>query len=266
MRSLLLIFLLAFGAITAAPAFPQYYDIADRDKAQAEARDRHLPLAWFGGFVSQLTETNPPPGEQADLSQMAMADLQGQAVVVFFEGSNMGPVPGIVHAQDHIADDGPLPGGAAWDAPKIVFTNSEVTRILGRISHTQLKAEGKSALDNLLQKISQDPAALAPDAAPASPVPAPSPPPVPQTPAPASSALQSFFAPPASVRSASSSPAPDSTASAPDAGLTADEGDDDMSPDEIRLWNWCRQNGVYVALGIAVLLVLLRAVSKEPAA
>jgi hypothetical protein len=45
----------------------------------------------------------------------------------------------------------------------------------------------------------------------------------------------------------------------------AEGDDDDLSPDEAALWNWCRRYGVYVAVGVGVLLVFLRAVSKPPA-
>jgi hypothetical protein len=115
----------------------------------------------MGAFKDDLNPPPPDPNviisannqEMTDLTQMALHDLPGQAVIVFFDATNMGPVPGIVHAQDHVPDDGPLEGGAAWIAPKIVFTNPAVTRVLGRVSHTQMKANGEMAINSVLQAI-----------------------------------------------------------------------------------------------------------------
>jgi hypothetical protein len=153
-----------FLAGTAAQAAPSYYSIADHDKAQAEARQRNLPLAWVGGIPSDLTVSLPQPGSDADLEQLIMDTLEGSAVIIFFDATHMGPVPGIVHAQFHISDDGPLGGGAAWLIPKIVFTNPEVTKTLGRVSHTQLAADRAAPLKAVLQSIHADPTALTPPA------------------------------------------------------------------------------------------------------
>ena len=105
-----------------AGAFPSYYDISEHDKAQAEARQRNLPLAWLGSFPESLTVGSPEPGSINDLTQMALATLQDHAVVIFFDCRNMTPVPAIIHAQYHIQDDGPLPNGANWISPKVVFS------------------------------------------------------------------------------------------------------------------------------------------------
>jgi len=145
-----------------ARAFPAYYDISEHDKAQAEARQRNLPLAWLGSFPECLTIGTPNPGSIADLTQMALSTLQGNAVVIFFDGHNMAPVPDIIHAQYHIQDDGPLPNGAAWTSPKVVFSNPEVTKILGRVSYTQMKADRDIPLNSALQVIRNDQTALAP--------------------------------------------------------------------------------------------------------
>src|SRR5258708_10815788 len=81
-----------------AQAFPDYYAITDKAQAQAEARQRRLPLAWLGSSPSALANGSPNPGSMADLTQMALATLQGNAVVIFFDGQNMAPVPDIIHA------------------------------------------------------------------------------------------------------------------------------------------------------------------------
>ncbi len=149
----LFIFLLASSVAPLAQAFPQYYDIKEHDQAQAEARQRNLPLAWLGGFPEDLNMAYVRPGGQADLEQMAMATLQNNCVIIFFDGRNMAPVPPIVHAQFHIQDDGPLPDGANWVTPKVVFTNPEVTQILGRVSAKEMGQDRDAALNSALQII-----------------------------------------------------------------------------------------------------------------
>jgi hypothetical protein len=290
MKIFLLLVTCVLAGFTSAQAYPQYYDIADHEKAQAEALGRHLPLAWFGEEPDDL---NPPPlpagseytdDSKADfaLNQMAMSALQDQAVIIVFNGHNMSPVPAIVHAQDHIQDDGPLPGGANWKTPKIVFTNSTVTRILGRVSCTQMQADGQMAINTVLQKISQDPAALAPDAVATSSVaPTPAPPPeVPPLGTPVATPVPPVVTPPAVPVSVSPTPVaatPSPVPLVPPVAPTPDQGqlassasaepdDDDMSPDEIAIMDWFRQYGVYAAILIAALLILFFALSRPPAA
>jgi len=154
--------LVASVAGPVARAFPAYYDISDTAQAQTEARQRNLPLAYLGSYPECLTDGSPKPGSEADLTQMALATLQGNAVVIFFDGHNMAPVPAIIHAQYHIHDDGELPGGISWYHPKVVFANPEITKILGRVSYTQMKAGRDIPLNSALQVIRNDPTALAP--------------------------------------------------------------------------------------------------------
>jgi hypothetical protein len=161
-------FLALFLTVSIARGFPEYYNIGDHDKAQAEACQRHLALAWVGGFPEDLTRGYLTMGSQAELEQLVMATLYGNVVIIFFDGRNMAPVPDLVHAQFHIQDDGPLSNGASWVTPKVVFTNPEVTQILGRVSATDLKAKREVALNSALQIIRNNPAALA---APEIPVP-----------------------------------------------------------------------------------------------
>lgn len=157
-----------------AHGFPAYYDIADHDWAQKEARQRMLPLAWVGGFPEDLNIGIPRVGSPADLEQMALFTLRDNAVIIFFDGRYMGPVPPIVHAQFHIHDDDSLPPNISWLVPKVVFTNPEVTRVLGRVSFTQMKRNRDAALNSALQLIRNNPTALAlpetPSATPSEPV------------------------------------------------------------------------------------------------
>jgi hypothetical protein len=149
-----------------AQGFPAYYDISEHEKAQAEARQRNLPLAWLGGYPEVLSMSTTRSGSLGDVQQMAMATLQNNAVIIFFDGANMAPVPAIVHAQIHIHDDGNLLGGADWNRPKVVFTNPEVTQVLGRVSETDMYAEREAALNSALQIIRNNPMALALPGAP----------------------------------------------------------------------------------------------------
>jgi hypothetical protein len=166
MKLALFVFAAALLMGSIGEAFPSYYDIANHDQAQAEARQRKLPLAWLGGFPEDLNVNGPRPGSQADLEQMALATLQDNAVVIFFDGKNMAPVPDLVHAQFHIQDDGPLPNGANWVTPKVVFTNPEVTQILGRVSAKEMGIGRDVPLNSALQIIRNNPMALAPPSPP----------------------------------------------------------------------------------------------------
>ena len=155
------LFLLGFTA-PLAPAFPQYYSITDISKAQAEARQRNLPLAWLGSFNESLTVGAPDPGSVADLTQMALATLQDNAVVIFFDGRSMNQVPDFIHAQFHIHDDSGLKGDADWISPKVVFSDPGITKILGRVSYTEMKADRDIPLNSAIQIIRNNPAALVP--------------------------------------------------------------------------------------------------------
>lgn len=151
-------------AVFAPPAlaYAPYHDISDMAGAQLEAQKRELPIAFLGVVPGLLEQNSPAPGSEADLSQVALNELQGRAVVITFNGHTMAGVPGFVHAQFHIADDGPLEGGGAWLAPKIVFTDPGITKILGRVAHAQIAPGGPAAIDTVLDQIEKDPDALSP--------------------------------------------------------------------------------------------------------
>jgi hypothetical protein len=245
-----------------AQGYPPYHDISDAKAAEAEAQTRHLPLAWVGGFNDDLKVEMPDTGSEAELTQMALSTLEDEAVVIFFDGHNMGVVPDLVHAQDHIADDGPLPGGASWNVPKIVFTDPAVTRALGRVSATQLVKDRDTAIKTALAAIRANPNALVsvpPPGIPAatavsspfgSPVPAPVPAPAPvagtDTPPPA-------YGTPAQANAAPPAPSPPAAAAAD----PSSPGDDiDMTPDELQISMVVQQYGIVIA-GAAMLIVIL---------
>ena len=77
-------------------------------------------------------------------------------------------VPAIVHAQYHIHDDGKAAGTADWISPKVVFSNADVSKILGRVSYSEMKADRDIPLNSALQVIRNDPTSLSPAPASAS--------------------------------------------------------------------------------------------------
>lgn len=158
--------LLALAAPLAL-AYPASYDISQTAAAKAEAQARHLPIAYVGIVPGVLGNPSPDPGSDSDLANMALAALDGHAVIITFNGENMAPVPTLVHMEGfHPNDDGPLEGGAAWVPPKIVFTDPAVTKILGRVSHTQMAAQRDAPIRSILASIQNDPNALNPKPAP----------------------------------------------------------------------------------------------------
>jgi hypothetical protein len=149
-------------------SYPIYHAISDTAAAQAEASARHLPLAYLGSHDGELTRQSPPVDSEEYLSQMALTALQGKAVVIYFEGSNMAPVPMFVHMQYHVPDDGVLEGGAAWMVPKVVFADPGLTKTLGRVSATQMRAGHETAFASALAAINTDTGALTSPPSPAS--------------------------------------------------------------------------------------------------
>ncbi len=137
--TVLLLLALVFTA-SLARAYPPFHEITDIPAAQAEAKERGLPLAFLGVVPGVLDKPSPEYNSEDELAKMALIALQGRAVVITLDGRTMAGVPAIVHAQFHIMDDGPLQGGGAWIIPKVVFADPEITKTLGRVSHTQMAA------------------------------------------------------------------------------------------------------------------------------
>jgi hypothetical protein len=156
-----LLLLFTFAAMTLARAYPPYHDISDTAAAQAEARERGLPIAYVGTYPSCLTDA-PGANVNSDLTQMALTTLQGRAVVITFDGNNMAVVPLMIHMQYHQPDDGPLDGGAAWIVPKIVFTDPGITKPLGRVWYKQMAADREAPIESALDAIKSNPKALTP--------------------------------------------------------------------------------------------------------
>lgn len=158
-----------------------YYPFASIADAQAAARELNWPLAWVCDFTPNLTAPSPSPNSEADLTQMAMSYLKTRAVVIFLNGDDdlLKPqISPVVREQQFFQlDDGPLPGGHHFNGPKIVFTDPDITKPLGRVSYTQMVAAREAAIDAVLAPTKAEmitPVSAAPPAA-ATPAAAPSP-------------------------------------------------------------------------------------------
>jgi len=147
-------------AKTKDATIPAYFAMNSVDKAKALAQQMQLPLAWICGWNKDLTADNPE--SEAQSMQMAIAALQGQAIVVFVaaDGEYLHS-PKIILDQLFQLDDGHLPDGHHFLTPKIVFSSPDVTKTFGRVSYTQMKATGKAAINAAIDAIDNDPAAQA---------------------------------------------------------------------------------------------------------
>ena len=133
-----------------------YYTMAALADAQAAARQTQRPLAWICSKLSDLTAANPDPGSEEQLTQMAMSYLKARAIIIFLDGNaDLGALSPIVRDQQLFQyDDVNVPPPHHFYAPKIAFTDPDVTKALGRVSYTQMKASGETAIGNVLQSIS----------------------------------------------------------------------------------------------------------------
>ncbi len=131
-------------------AYQKYYDITQHDQAQAEANQRHLPLAWLGNLPANANSGDP----KALATQAALTTLQNQAVIILLDSENMASVPPVVQTEFEKVDDGPQLKGPNWISPKVVFTDPGVTKAIGRVSYTQMSGEGtEAAINSALQII-----------------------------------------------------------------------------------------------------------------
>ena len=134
-----------------------YYSFAERTDAQALARQRHWPLAWLASISLFATE-NPSINPAADATQMAIRVLKSRVVIIFIDGNGeLDALPDPVRDQLFIPDDNPMPAGHHYWSPKVVFSNPDATRTLGRVCYTQMKAEGEAAIDAALSAFPKDP-------------------------------------------------------------------------------------------------------------
>jgi hypothetical protein len=135
-----------------------YYPMSKVAEAQALAKQMHWPIAWLCSFGEFLNAPNPNPASEEGATQMALNDLKTQTIVVFANGSaEAHQFPPAVFEQLFQFDDGPLPDGHHFYAPKVVISNADGTKTFGRVSYTQMKAAGSAPIDALLSNIQNDP-------------------------------------------------------------------------------------------------------------
>jgi hypothetical protein len=136
-----------------------YYRLAELADAQAAARELHWPLAWMCGNLVTLSETEPVPNSEGDQSIMAINDLKSQAIVIYLNSNgDLIQVPPVVLNQFFQFDDGPVPGGHHFYPPKIVFSDPDGKKALGRVSSTQMKASREGAISAVLERMEGGPA------------------------------------------------------------------------------------------------------------
>jgi hypothetical protein len=165
----------AFAESQREQAHP-YYTMATLAQAQDLARQLHWPLAWMCSDLVMLKTDSPQMGSEDELTQMALNDLKTQSIVIFLNGNDDLAVlsPIIRDQQLFQLDDGVMPGGHHFYPPKIVFSDANITKAFGRVSHTQMVAYREAAINNVMQSIINDPTdvALLNELPPAAPAPA----------------------------------------------------------------------------------------------
>jgi len=89
---------------------------------------------------------------------MAIKLLKSKTIIILFDSNDeLGALPAPVRDQFFILDDGPQPGGHHFMAPKVVFSNPDGNRTLGRVWYTKMKDEGEAAIDTALLSFPADP-------------------------------------------------------------------------------------------------------------
>jgi nucleoredoxin len=125
-----------------------YYTYSAHAEAQAVARQMNWPIAWMDTFASFFTEQNPAPDSEAGCTLQAVDRLKSHTIVIVADGENdLGSLPAIVRDQLFVLDDGPLPDGHHFYAPKVVLTDADALKVYGRIAYTQMKTQGDGAFD-----------------------------------------------------------------------------------------------------------------------
>jgi hypothetical protein len=144
-------------------SLPEYYTFDARTDAETEARHRVLPLVWLVAFPQDLNKEVAPSLTRAYLTQMALRSLQNRAVVILADAGNLGALPDLVNQQVRTnEEDDLLKDPRRILFPKLIFTNPEASRSLGRVSLHQLVRERDVEINAELVAIGNDSKALAP--------------------------------------------------------------------------------------------------------
>jgi hypothetical protein len=148
-----------------------YYTLDQVADAQAAARALHWPLAWMCSFLPELSVANPRMNTGTELTQMSLNYLKTRAVVIFVNGNDELQKltwPVVRERQFFKFDDGAVPGGHHFMELKIVFTDAEIRKPLGRVSYTEMFSSREAAIDAVLNAIANNTPAPEP-VAPAAP-------------------------------------------------------------------------------------------------
>jgi hypothetical protein len=146
-------------------SFPEYYSLDARTDAETEARHRVLPLVWLVAFPQDLKKEVAPSITRAYLTQMALRSLHNRAVVILADAGNLGALPDLVAKQVRTNEEDDLLKNPRLFFPKLIFTNPEASRPLGRVSFRQLVRERDVEINAELVAIGNDSKALAPPSA-----------------------------------------------------------------------------------------------------
>ncbi len=142
-----------------------YFTVDQIDRAKAEARAKHLPIAWLSSPMVYLNAAyaNEAQGSAAELTALALRTLQGQAVIIFQDADNDLPrMPANMVERIETKDEGDhIPGGGHYTAPKIIYTDPSLTTFFGCTLAPDLRRDREAAINIALIHLHNDPQAQA---------------------------------------------------------------------------------------------------------
>jgi hypothetical protein len=141
----------------------EYYPVQEIDQAKAEARSKHLPIAWLSSPMVYLNSShaNDAEGSPAELTGLALRTLQGQAVIIFQNADiDLPNMPANMVERIETKDEGDnLPNGWHYTAPKIIYTDPDLKTFLGCTLAPDLRSNREAAINVALLHIRHDPQA-----------------------------------------------------------------------------------------------------------
>ncbi len=142
------------------PEAKAIYSIDDLDEAKLAADKRHVPMAWLRGKSDFLALAYVSPGDPAELTQLAVRELEKQSIVIFVNpGAEVGRAPAIVSGEFDHMNDRSQPNLTDYLKPKIVFSTPDCTRVLGHVTFADLRVGREDSIASALQIIHNDPGA-----------------------------------------------------------------------------------------------------------
>lgn len=158
MKQRALIFFAALALVfVAAPAraFPEYYALADRAKAESEAKQRHLPLAWLCSLDGVLQSKEARLEFAREMTDLTIATLKDRAVIIYFDTNHTYRVPVLITRAVHAFDADNLAYNT-WYIPKVIFTDPDTTKVLAVVTAGQLGEKREAHLISALHIIAND--------------------------------------------------------------------------------------------------------------